>query len=60
MSFFKPKKNANGGGITEITEADLPSSVRQKLAQIAELKEVVDNIDPSVGGDIDLGTFDNQ
>ncbi|MGM9988883.1 MAG: hypothetical protein ACI35O_16880 [Bacillaceae bacterium] len=58
MSFFKPKKNSSGGGLTEITEADLPISVRQKLNQIAELKETVENLENSDGGgDIDLGTF---
>lgn len=59
MSFFKPKNNSSGGGLTEITEADLPASVRQKLSEIAELKEAVENLEPSDGGsgDIDLGTF---
>ena len=59
MSFFKPKKNSSGGGLTEITEADLPTSVRQKLNQIPELKELIENLEPSDGGnsDIDLGTF---
>lgn len=58
MSFFKPKKDSSGGGLTEITEADLPASVRQKLREITEIKETIENLEPSNGGgDIDLGTF---
>ena len=60
MSFFKPKTGTGTGSGGPITEADLPAGVRQKLAQIPELREIIENLEPSDGGDIDLGTFDNK
>ena len=52
MSFY------GSGRSGKVTENDLPQSVKEKLNELEELKQTVENLDPSLAGrDIDLGTF---